>query len=271
MTNQYTNLPPVVDMSDLNRKDFTRKEWRNERARRYNLTPEGNAHNKARQQRYRATPEGQAKMKKYRQTPSHKARQAAWKKTEAGKLCQRRYTQSEKGKEVRKGIKARYNNTERGKAKNKAYQQTPKYKAVQAEYRKTYERSGRYKAKINLYKKEGKLKEMSRRYYQSERGRANIKMNTNKRRARKLNATVSWANEEKILNIYMQARRKKDQSGKPYAVDHIVPLKGENICGLHIESNLRIILQSTNASKGFSFTPTTEQLVLRLMARDQAA
>jgi 5-methylcytosine-specific restriction endonuclease McrA len=63
------------------------------------------------------------------------------------------------------------------------------------------------------------------------------------RHARKLRAIPLWANIEKIKEIY---RNRK----KGYHVDHIVPLKGVNVCGLHVENNLQYLTAQENISKG---------------------
>lgn len=63
-----------------------------------------------------------------------------------------------------------------------------------------------------------------------------------KYRASKLKATPSWANLEKIAEIY--ARCPKGQE-----VDHIIPLQGENVCGLHVHYNLQYLSISDNRSK----------------------
>jgi 5-methylcytosine-specific restriction endonuclease McrA len=40
------------------------------------------------------------------------------------------------------------------------------------------------------------------------------------------------------------------RAGKDVVVDHIVPLQGENVTGLHVEYNLQIITRAENTIKG---------------------
>ncbi len=61
-------------------------------------------------------------------------------------------------------------------------------------------------------------------------------------RARKLQAIPSWANLDKIKEIYLN---------RPDGmhVDHIVPLKGKYVCGLHVEYNLQYLPAKENLAK----------------------
>ena len=65
----------------------------------------------------------------------------------------------------------------------------------------------------------------------------------NKRRASKLHRTPSWANMEIIKLIY-------DERPSGYPVDHIYPLQGDTVSGLHVENNLQYLTKSENSSKG---------------------
>jgi hypothetical protein len=81
---------------------------------------------------------------------------------------------------------------------------------------------------------------------------------TAKRRARKLNATPVWANKELIKSTYVECEEiniinKMCGGSDVFVVDHIIPLQGKFVSGLHIESNLQIITAFDNAQKANKF------------------
>lgn len=71
-----------------------------------------------------------------------------------------------------------------------------------------------------------------------------------RRKRAKAQATPAWADISAIRAIYAEAREISRRTGQPHHVDHIVPLKSDVVCGLHTQSNLRVIHAFINLSKG---------------------
>lgn len=76
---------------------------------------------------------------------------------------------------------------------------------------------------------------------------------TAKRRSAQLLRTPNWLENthfEQIENFYEVAEKYSAESGIKHEVDHIVPLQGKDVCGLHVPWNLQVIPVSLNRSKG---------------------
>lgn len=67
------------------------------------------------------------------------------------------------------------------------------------------------------------------------------------RKAAKLRATPLWANLKAIALIYEEAAK------KGLSVDHIIPLQGKKVCGLHVANNLQLMPLAANLAKGNKF------------------
>jgi hypothetical protein len=71
-----------------------------------------------------------------------------------------------------------------------------------------------------------------------------------KRRSHLLNAIPLWADYKKIENIYSISHAMTIKTGIKYHVDHIIPLRGDGVCGLHVPWNLQVLTAFENISKG---------------------
>lgn len=92
-----------------------------------------------------------------------------------------------------------------------------------------------------------KVKEQKKRYVKD-----NPHMITKtkvRRRVAEKRAVPSWVDHDKIKIVYLKAKWLESLTGMKYHVDHIIPLQGKNVCGLHCWANLQILEASLNCSK----------------------
>jgi hypothetical protein len=76
------------------------------------------------------------------------------------------------------------------------------------------------------------------------------------RRSQQKNATPPWLSEElqeAIKGVYWLAQDVQVTTGEAYHVDHIVPLVGLDVCGLHVPWNLQVIPADINLKKNRHF------------------
>lgn len=69
-------------------------------------------------------------------------------------------------------------------------------------------------------------------------------------RAQRRRRTPPWADMQVISAFYQEARRLTKMTGESYEVDHIVPLVGKIVSGLHVPWNLRVVHWRVNNRKG---------------------
>jgi hypothetical protein len=78
-------------------------------------------------------------------------------------------------------------------------------------------------------------------------------------RARKKHATLGDFHQD-VADLYWLAKDLEKVSGEEYHVDHIIPLAGKDVCGLHVPWNLQVLPADVNMSKNNS-TATKEDYV----------
>lgn len=128
-------------------------------------------------------------------------------------------------------------NADKIKVSKAEYYQRNKDKqaAYYVEYRE--KNADAIKAYFKLYKVENKHKIRAR-------GAA--------RNAKKYQATPSWLTAEQraaMADIFLRASNRTKETGVLHEVDHIYPIRGKTVCGLHVPWNLQILPHDENRSK----------------------
>lgn len=115
--------------------------------------------------------------------------------------------------------KNKYKNTEKGSKKIKEYTKSDKNKSIQKTYRNKPEGKAVCTAKLAKY------------------------------RATQKQALPEWVSLKDLKIIY-------NNCPDSYEVDHIIPLQGKNVSGLHVPWNLQYLTREQNAFKSNSFDGT---------------
>ena len=111
---------------------------------------------------------------------------------------------------------------------------------------KYYKENAEKVRKINLdwkrnnfekYKKSSKLTR-KKRVVTGQRAQ-----NKAKYKATKLKATPPWFEKDKVNFVYKKAKE------WGFQVDHVIPLQGKDVCGLHCWANLQLLDKDINALK----------------------
>ena len=163
-----------------------------------------------------------AYMKAYREANKEKA--AAWRESNR--------------QELKVYFKNRHNeNKEKLSAQNKEYYEKNKekiIKKVSAYYEQNKESISKYK--LEHYKNNQHI------YVAASK----------KRKASRIQRTPNWLTSkdfEAIELVYAEAKNREVETGIKHHVDHIIPLQGKNVSGLHVPANLQIISATDNLRK----------------------
>ena len=113
-----------------------------------------------------------------------------------------------------------------------------------------------------------KAREYKRRWYQKNKERVKteakawqkdnahrVRARKSAYRARKKGSEPAWLTPQhraEMAEIYRKSREITLETGVLHVVDHIIPLSGKGVCGLHVPWNLQILTDIANKQKSNS-------------------
>ena len=172
-----------------------------------------------------------------------------------GKIAEQTKDYRERNSDIIKQRKANYyrQNKEAINNRHKEYWLENKEKILEKEREKYHSLSADEKAIMVSFSVEWGRKNKDKRKKYTKKWRQNNKhkvlMNTRARQNCISKATPDWACLNSIETKYKERETMSKVTGIVHHVDHIIPLQGENVCGLHVHNNLRVIPARDNLRK----------------------
>ena len=124
--------------------------------------------------------------------------------------------------------------------RKKLYNTEEERKAAKQQYEATYlNKPGKKEMRYNA--NQNTQAERFKRWQQNNKDKVRLK-SANERAAR-LQRLPAWADAESIKEFYLNCP-------EGYHVDHVIPLRGKEVSGLHVIENLQYLLAKENMSKG---------------------
>lgn len=154
----------------------------------------------------------------------------------------------------------------KNKDKEKAYQK--KYRLANPDKVISAQDKSKYDKKYYENNKEDKLAQSkmwrrdnrekcrlaSAEYYKNNK--AHFRASRAAYRAKRLSATPKWLTPEDkwmINEVYELSQLRSELTGVKCHVDHIIPIQGVNVCGLHTPYNMQVITAHENIKKSNKF------------------
>ena len=178
--------------------------------------------------------------------------------TKAEKLAYNRAWKAANPEKVAASKKAWYDaNKERAAATSKAWNEANKERRA-ACYKAWREANKEKKAATDkAWGEANKERKAANNKAWKEENRGTVNAIDAKRRAAKIERTPPWSNSEfekfAIKEAYICSQEREAATGVRYQVDHIIPLQGVRVSGLHVAANLQVITAKENGEKSNKF------------------
>jgi len=143
-------------------------------------------------------------------------------------------------------------------SRKKVKRQDPEFVANENAQKKIYREENKEKIAIGIFswrkRNADYVKEYGKKYRQENKMRYNFLCQ--KRKIDLINRTPKWLDEDDLWMIeqaYDIAIKRSAATGIQWHVDHIIPLRGKYVSGLHVPTNLQVIPWYENQRKTNKF------------------
>lgn len=129
-----------------------------------------------------------------------------------------------------------------------------KFRLYQAKYRAKNKQKCNEANRAHRAKNSVRINAEHRERRSTQEGRAYMALKCREYQVKKRSAIPAWANSEferlVFAEAYHLARLRGSATGVKWHVDHVVPIQGETVCGLHCAANIQLLPARSNISKG---------------------
>ena len=171
----------------------------------------------------------------------------SWRKNDKRKKYLQEWKRKNKDKILAYSKKHREVNAEKIKSSSKKYLRSDKAKETRQLWDKKNRDTQREKKRLYNYAHAEKVRSYKKKW--KLKNPHVVAAMLAFRRAAKINATPHWVCKDSLKLKYLERDTMRKLTGEEYHVDHIIPLVGKNICGLHVPWNLQVIPASDNLRK----------------------